>query len=310
MADDRNARRAYVKPPLGSLPDLDRGEKARSREAAAVPYSRIDADQRLIGPFRDLVDFAQRFLAGYGMDAAEIPLDSVHLMDGERMARVLELLSTSEENGGGVYDPRADVVYVRDIDPRDTLADLVKFYYRLAHEIGHKLTSALNKIFISTDHSLILTEGIADWFAQRFMQEIFLPAHAPDVAARIAETFRANPNPFELDGLMLRQDEILMVDADTGYGSPLVRVVELRIVKELARLMSTQEFSRLMQATTRENVDEVRRVVAETSGGFNLWSLLTTDPEQKPISEVLRKLSNSASISQLRALVSEPPVVG
>jgi hypothetical protein len=310
MHDDSNVSGAFRKPPLGPLPDLDREEKAKSLEASRIPYTRIDADYRLFERFRDLVEFAQSFLAEYGMRFSGVAVESVHLLDNASMDRVLKLLDASEENGGGIYDSRADVVYVRQLDPHHTLADRIKFFYALAHEVGHKLIRGLNGVVLSTDYSAILNEGIADWFAQRFMHELYLQKYAPEMFTRITDAFRDQPNPFDLNGLAIRPDEVWLIDADTGYGSLFSRIVESRIVKELERVMGARDFNRLMRATTTGTAEEVREVVVATNGGIDLWSVLTTDPEQRPLIEVLHAVKNSPSVGRLWTPVNDPPTVG
>lgn len=293
-------------PPLGKLREFDVEEKANSRSAAEIPFTSPETDLQLAPAFDDLVGFAQDFQRKLGVEPTDIPPSTVHILSPKNMDHVAVVLGLEEENGG-VYDPRADVVYVREPERREDTADLVKLFYAVSHELGHKLTPGLNGYYSKADDSFVLREGVADRFARDFIHDLFLPKYAPDSTKAITDQFRDGRSPYSFEGIDLRPDEIMLVDSGTRYATGFSRIVEARIVEQLEVSMGTDGFSELMRAGASTNILASRQVIISRLG-IEAWNLLTTDPAQKPTIKVLEELvaRNDYELEDIESLAFDP----
>lgn len=286
-----------TRPPLGRVPEFDIEEKARSHQAASILYTTPEADVRLAPPFIDLVNFADKFQTELGVEPIEIVASSVHILSTQNMNQAITLLELEEESGG-VYDPWTDVIYVREPERADGIADIIRLFYTVSHELGHKLTPGLNGFYDPADDSFIIREGIADIFAREFMHGVFIPKHAPDVATRITGQFKDGRSPYSSDGLSLKPEEVMFVDPETHYAMGFSRIVEARIVEELKTLMGQEAFIDLMRQASSSDILAARQVIVGQLG-IEKWHLLTTGLTQKHSIGVLRELKKIISTSSI-----------
>jgi hypothetical protein len=275
-------------PPLGKIPDFDADERMWSSEAALVEHIPIDADPQLAPAFHDLAGYANEFQVRYGLESVAFDPSAVHVMSGENISRVAGLLRLQEENGG-VYDTRADVMYVREPEQRGDTIALAHFNYAVSHELGHKLTSGLGRFYNPSDNSHILREGIADKFAKGFIHGVYLPKYAPQINNAITHQFAHGQRPYELEGVSLEQEDILTVDPATLNAAVFSRTFEAKVVQELEAQLGPDASAEMMQRATGRDILAVRQLVISQCG-VETWDLLTADTSRVSPLEVLREL--------------------
>ncbi len=273
-------------PPLGKVPDFTAEKRAISQEALQVPFITPDEDRQIAPAWGSLVNFAQSFLSKFGLPAIEISPSSIHILSSDGMRQVARLFR-SREDEGGIYDPSADVCYVELPGGREGVSGLVSFFYALSHELGHKLSPGLCHI-LGGGNPTVLREGLADKFAKQFMYDQFMPRYAPDVKQRIAHQFDSGI-AYDFGPFLLRPEEILSIDPNTGCATGYSRIVEARIVDALEDSMGEDSFAELMRQSASGDTRAARRVVAGRLG-IRVWELLTTNSPEGSLLDILAEL--------------------
>ena len=279
--------------PIGEMPAFFLMRLQRQADRVAIlettEYKGIEDFEDIPEVFGQLSDYAQAFRAAYGAENRALDPASVKIYGPEGMSRIAGVLPEAEN--GGIFDPETGLVHIERKSP-ETTAERITFYYAMAHEIGHQLTSAL----CVPDHRLgfAVKEGVADRFAKGFMQSVLLPSQQPEVLETIDRYVATANGTLELDGIAIDASDILLAqeDADDVKALCFSRVLEMKALAAIEQTVGSSTYNTFMKMALSGDINALHLLGQQFDATF--WSrvnALTGAANKLPADAIIHSLT-------------------